>query len=75
MHSILNRIDCFVSLSRGNRKVKQAILNPYSVSGHDDEVWDKIGQRIANLQALKCLIIGNGFDPYRNEDEDLPTPD
>jgi hypothetical protein len=54
---ILKHADCFFSYSRGNQSVEEIHFYPYSVEGQDDEVWDKVGQAIGNLQALKKLRI------------------
>jgi hypothetical protein len=68
---ILNHIDCFVSQSRGNNSVDLVRLYPYEFSGHDDEVWDKVGQAVGNLQALEKLHYFYGGD----DDEGVPIPD
>jgi hypothetical protein len=55
---ILNHIDCFVSQSRGNKSVAAVHLCPdESFNGHDDDVCEKVGQAIGNLQALETLRI------------------
>jgi hypothetical protein len=52
----LNHIDCFVSQSRGNKSIKGVFLCLHaSFNGQDDEVWDKVGQALGNLQALEWL--------------------
>jgi hypothetical protein len=71
MHWILNRIDCFVSQSRSNKNVKRVDLSPYVLDGQGDEVWDKIGHAIGNLQGLMTLFISDNRDDY--EDENVPT--
>jgi hypothetical protein len=55
---ILNHIDCFVCQSRGNVSVAAVFLQPHAVSfdGYDDDVWQKLGQAIGNLQALERLL-------------------
>jgi hypothetical protein len=68
---ILNRIDCFVRQSQGNKSVVNVGLYPLSVDGHDDGVWDKVGQAIGNLQALEMLTIAT-YD-HGEDDEDLPV--
>jgi hypothetical protein len=60
---ILNHIDCFVSQSRGNAVV---VFYPFAVDGQDDEVWDKVGEAIGNLQVLKSL----GISTYDSDDYD-----
>jgi hypothetical protein len=68
---ILNHIDCFVSETRGNESVAILALNMYSVCGNDDEVWDKVGQAVGNLQSLERLSISNHrFDDYNYDDGD-----
>jgi hypothetical protein len=71
---ISNHSDCFESQSRGNESVEEVWLCPHVLNGHNDDVWDKVGQAIGNLQALMRLCIDN---PRRNcrEDQDPPTPD
>jgi hypothetical protein len=74
---LLTHVDCFVRQSRGNERVLFVNMHPYSYNGHDDEVWDKVGQAIGNLQALDCLRI---FARDRTsgdhvDDQVLPNPD
>jgi hypothetical protein len=53
-----------------------------SFNGHDDEVWDKVGQAVGSLQSLKslCLSSRHGYDDEEDctdeddEDEDSPIP-
>jgi hypothetical protein len=73
MHWILNHIDCFVSLSRGNKVVKFVYFQLHSLKSLDDEVWDKVGQAIGNLQALESLQISN--HKFHDDDEVVPIPD
>jgi hypothetical protein len=68
-HWILNHIDCFVSQSRGNNGVETVTFDVYALYGQDDEVWDKVGQAIGNLQKLKRLGISNNRDHYDDDDE------
>jgi hypothetical protein len=49
--SISNHIDCFVSQSRGKDSVQDLFMDP-PFNGHDDDVWEKVGQAVGNLQAL-----------------------
>jgi hypothetical protein len=76
---ILNHIDCFVSQSRGNKSVTRVRLFPYASNGQNDEVWDKVGQAIGNLQSLENLEMcchdnyddmGNESDYPEEEDDD-----
>jgi hypothetical protein len=66
---ILNHIDCFDRQARLNECVKDVCFYGYSGDDQDDEVWDKLGQAIGNLQALKKLCICTSYDA----DEDLST--
>jgi hypothetical protein len=70
---ILKHIDNFVSQSRGNESIGALYLWPHDINGHDDEVWDKVGQAIGNLQALERLHICNSH--YPDDDEEVPIPD
>jgi hypothetical protein len=72
---ILNHIDSFVSQCRVNESIEEVELYPYSVYGHDDDTWDKIGQGIGNLKGLKTLNIAPLKYDYADEDEDLPILD
>jgi hypothetical protein len=77
---ILNHIDCFVSRSRGNESIKEVNLCPHMFNGHDDEVWDKFGHAIGNLQALERLSISSynyndDDNNYVDEVEVMPIPD
>jgi hypothetical protein len=73
MHWILNHIGCFVSESRGNESVEELTLFPYTFYDQDDDVWDKVGQAIGNLQSLKTLHISHldyqGDNPDEDQDE------
>jgi hypothetical protein len=77
---ILNHIDCFVSQSRGNTVVENVGFYLYSVDRHDDHVWDKVGQAIGNLQALKTIYISNqnsheeDSSDEDDDDEELVPP-
>jgi hypothetical protein len=72
IHWILNHVVIFVSQSKGNESVKQVYLRPYACNGQNDDVWDKVGQAIGNLQALELIVIS----PYNDhEDEVVPIPD
>jgi hypothetical protein len=68
---ILKHIDCFVSQSRGNKRIKYLLLNPHAYIGYDDEVWDKVGQAVGNLQGLEKLHISNctHFDDDGDDDD------
>jgi hypothetical protein len=70
---IMNHIDCFVSQSRGNDFVENVVLHPHACNGHDDEVWDKVGQAVGNLQAVDMLQISNNKN--RVDDQIVPIPD
>jgi hypothetical protein len=77
---ILNHIDCFVSQSRGNKNIEDVFLCPYAFNGHDDGVWDKVGQAVGNLQELRRLYISSDREndndsDSEDEDEDPPNPD
>jgi hypothetical protein len=67
---ILNHIDRFVSQSRGNESVHTVYLFPHAFKGHDDEVWDKVGQAVGSLQALRRLYICN----HNSIDDDEVVP-
>jgi hypothetical protein len=54
---ILNHIDCFVSQRRRNPSVQVLHLHSHAFNGHNDEVWDELGQAVGNLQALEELQI------------------
>jgi hypothetical protein len=72
---ILNHIDSFVSQCRVNESIEEVWLYPYSVYGHDDDVWDKVGQGIGNLKALKSLRIASYNYGEVQDDEDSPILD
>jgi hypothetical protein len=67
---ILNHIDCFVSESQGNESVEVMFLNPCELDSLDDEVWEKVGRAIGNLQAFRLLIIRT--PGYIADDEVVP---
>jgi hypothetical protein len=69
-------VDCFVGHSRGNKRVKHVYLYPYynyTFHGEGDDFWDKVGQTIGNLRALKWLHIST--HNYHDADELVPIPD
>lgn len=72
MDWILNHIDCFGREARLNESVEEVYLWPHDIDSHDDEVWEKLGQAVGNLRALKSLHI------YTHDEEEkdavLPTP-
>jgi hypothetical protein len=76
---ILAHIDFFVSeSSQGNERVKEIVLYPHAFIRNDDDVWDKLGQAIGNLQALeKLCIVNKCYDDNDkdSDDEDSPNPD
>jgi hypothetical protein len=68
---ILNDIDCFVSESRGNESVEDVIFYPHTFNDQDDDLWDKLGQALGNLQALESLCITN--ENYDGDHDDPPV--
>jgi hypothetical protein len=78
---IWTHIDCFVSQSRDNTRVKQVFLYPHWNYGQSNEIWDKIGQAIGNFQALETLYISNlganDINEIRDDDDDqeVSNPD
>jgi hypothetical protein len=70
---IMNHIDHFVSHSRGNDSVTDLHLYPQDFYGHDDVVWDKLGQAVGNLQALERLCICTP-EYHDDVDEAVPIP-
>jgi hypothetical protein len=70
---ILNHMKCFVRQSRRDKRVKEVYFYPYSVGNQDDEVWDKVGEAIGNLQALERLGISTlnlNINYHDNDDDD-----
>jgi hypothetical protein len=69
----LKHSDCFVGYSRGNQSVEEFHFYPNSVEGQGEEVLDKVGQAIGNLQVLRKLSISvrNCHEDY----EDSTNPD
>jgi hypothetical protein len=73
---ILTHIDCFVGQSQGNERVKAVAIYPYLFHGQDDEVWDKVGQAVGNMQALKVLrITTRSYRDDGDDGEDSHNPD
>jgi hypothetical protein len=74
---ILDNIDSFVSQSRCNESIERVYLDAYAFHREDLDAWDKVGQAVGNLQALKVLSIDNGmyYDDDDEEDEDVPRVD
>jgi hypothetical protein len=68
---ILDHIDCFDREARLDESIKDVCFYGYSGDDQDDEIWDKLGQAIGNLQALEKLLICISYD----EDADLSTSD
>jgi hypothetical protein len=68
---IWNHIDCFVSQSRGNENVEEVCLCLHALfGGHDNDIWDKLGQAINKLQALEMLRIDPRADERKDGDDD-----
>jgi hypothetical protein len=65
---ILNHIDCFDRQARLNKIVKTVRFYGYSGDCQDNEVWEKVGQAIGNLQRLFRFDICTTND----DDEVLP---
>jgi hypothetical protein len=60
---ILNHFDRFYIQARLNQSVDEVRYFGYSGDDQDDEIWDKLGQTIGNLQSLKKFsIIRDGRD-------------
>jgi hypothetical protein len=76
---ILDHVDYFVSQSRGNKLVRFLNLYPYSFNGHNDEVWEKVGQVIGNLQAIDRVSIfpydSGTYGDHDVNDQVPPNPD
>jgi hypothetical protein len=49
--------------------VEEVLLFPFAFDGQSDEVWDKVGQAIGNLQSLKRLHI-SALDGFDDDEED-----
>jgi hypothetical protein len=49
-------IDAFVKLSQGNTSVKEIHFYPFDKKG-DDELWEKMGEGLANLKSLTHLMV------------------
>jgi hypothetical protein len=73
MDWILDHIDCFDRQARLNESIQEVLYLGYSGDEQDDEVWDKVGKAIGNLQALETLHICPKCDD--DEDEDIPASD
>jgi hypothetical protein len=54
---ILDHIDCFDRQARLNESIQEVYFDGYAGDDQDDEDWDKVGQAIGNLQALKKIWI------------------
>jgi hypothetical protein len=52
---ISDHSDCFVSQSQCNESIEEVVLYSCLFADEDNEIWDKIGQAIGNLQALKVI--------------------
>jgi hypothetical protein len=70
MPLISNRIDYFVSQCRSNERIDRVKLCPfpYAFGCQDDDVWDKIGLAVGNLQGLEQLHIDTNV--YLDDDGD-----
>jgi hypothetical protein len=69
----LKHVDYFVSQSRGNTCVRVLNLRPsaFNFNGHDDNVWEKLGQAIGNLQGVDMLRIAT---PRYHDGDEVPRP-
>jgi hypothetical protein len=66
---ILNHIDCFDRQTRLNESIKAVHFRWHTGNDRDDEIWDKVGKAIGNLQALERL----SFQCFGQDGEDLAT--
>jgi hypothetical protein len=76
LDSIRSHIDWFVSHSRGNESITGVCLYLYGRPHyHQDGAWDKIGQVVGNLQALKRIHILTRvhYDVNDEHDEVIPN--
>jgi hypothetical protein len=71
MDWILDHSDCFGRQARHGESVQEVRFFGYSGREQDDEVGNKVGRAIANLQALETIWIFSNCDA----NEDLPTSD
>jgi hypothetical protein len=71
--SILNHIDHLVNQSRGNESVEVLALYPYAFKGQDEKAWDKVGEAVGNLQALKTVHLSTR--DYRDHGDYLAEDD
>jgi hypothetical protein len=69
-------------LCQSESRQRKPFLNPHaSFNGHDDDVWDKLGQAVGNLQSLDRILIstkiylGNDDDDDDDDDEVSPIHD
>jgi hypothetical protein len=69
---IFDNIDTFVALSRDNNSVEEVILYPFDSDAGNYEFWDKVGQIVGELVALRTINIH--FLHYDYGDK-APSPD
>ena len=75
---ILKNIDGFNRQAQLDESIIEVHFNVYSVNKQGDEVWDKLGQAIGKLQALKTFYIRPNYDEVDDGDpdaEDIFTSD
>jgi hypothetical protein len=73
---MIGNINCLFGQSQGCMNVETVTLSPRALDGQDDDVWDKVGRAISNLQALECLRIGTSdHDATYDDDEVVLVPD
>jgi hypothetical protein len=70
----LKHVDYFVEESQGNSTVQTLYLRLPTLIGHDDNVCDKLGQAVGNLQGLKSILISTYSTRNRTYGQGVPIP-
>jgi hypothetical protein len=78
---IFDRVDTFVSQSRGNDSVEEVVLFPFTNPGDDISgnsryaIWEKIAEGIGKLQALSEITISSDSRYFVDDEEEALVPD
>jgi hypothetical protein len=72
-NGIFSDIDSFVELSQGNTSINEVDFYSYDKEG-DDELWEKMGNGLANLKSLERFNIRFGEESFEEETNAVERP-
>jgi hypothetical protein len=77
---VFNHMDCFAAKCRLNKSIEDVVVYPFSFDGQGDHFWDKVGESVGSLPALKNIFISTHSNHYAanevyDDDQVVPIPD